>query len=124
MKKIAIIGSSGGNLYMQGGNDPRALLGEIFTQARSAGIEVGFVSFVGAKRTMDGISMDAPACLWSLSGDSVACGEEKKLSEINADAAASDAALAADLGRLGTAAPMLDLFSMRHETQYTRLFRS
>ena len=80
---------------MQGGNDPRALLGEIFTQARSAGIEVGFVSFVGAKRTMDGISMDAPACLWSLSGDSVACGEEKKLSEINADAAASDAALAA-----------------------------
>lgn len=95
MKKIAIIGSSGGNLYMQGGNDPRALLGEIFTQARSAGIEVGFVSFVGAKRTMDGISMDAPACLWSLSGDSVACGEEKKLSEINADAAASDAALAA-----------------------------
>lgn len=38
--------------------------------------------------------------------------------------AATDAALAADLDRLGTAAPMLDLLSMRHETQYTRLFRS
>src|SRR3954452_25077324 len=38
--------------------------------------------------------------------------------------AAADAALAADLGTLGTAAPMLDLLSMRHETQYTRLFRS
>ena len=38
--------------------------------------------------------------------------------------AASDAALAADLDTLGTAAPMLDLLSMRHETQYTRLFRS
>jgi urease accessory protein len=37
---------------------------------------------------------------------------------------ATDAALAADLDRLGTAAPLLDLFSMRHETQYTRLFRS
>ncbi|MBL6458715.1 urease accessory protein UreF [Belnapia sp. T6] len=37
---------------------------------------------------------------------------------------ATDAALAADLDRLGTAAPALDLFSMRHETQYTRLFRS
>ena len=37
---------------------------------------------------------------------------------------AADAALAADLDMLGTAAPMLDLFSMRHETQYTRLFRS
>jgi urease accessory protein len=38
--------------------------------------------------------------------------------------AAADAALAADPDTLGTAAPMLDLLSMRHETQYTRLFRS
>ena len=38
--------------------------------------------------------------------------------------AAADAALTADLEDLGTAAPMLDLLSMRHETQYTRLFRS
>ena len=38
--------------------------------------------------------------------------------------AATDGALGADLDRLGTAAPMLDLLSMRHETQYTRLFRS
>lgn len=39
-------------------------------------------------------------------------------------AAAAEAALAADLDRLGTASPALDLFSIRHETQYTRLFRS
>jgi urease accessory protein len=39
-------------------------------------------------------------------------------------AAAADAALAADPATLGTAAPMLDILSMRHETQYTRLFRS
>ncbi len=38
--------------------------------------------------------------------------------------AAAQAALAANLETLGTAAPMLDLLSMRHETQYTRLFRS
>ncbi|MFC7475269.1 urease accessory protein UreF [Dankookia sp. GCM10030260] len=38
--------------------------------------------------------------------------------------AAADAALSADPDALGTAAPMLDLLSMRHETQYTRLFRS
>jgi urease accessory protein len=38
--------------------------------------------------------------------------------------AATEAALAAELDRLGTAAPVLDLFSLRHETQYTRLFRS
>jgi urease accessory protein len=39
-------------------------------------------------------------------------------------AAAADAALAADLDRLGTASPVLDILSIRHETQYTRLFRS
>ena len=38
--------------------------------------------------------------------------------------AATEAGLAADLDRLGTTAPVLDLFSLRHETQYTRLFRS
>ncbi|MBC9179898.1 urease accessory protein UreF [Roseomonas ludipueritiae] len=38
--------------------------------------------------------------------------------------AATEAGLTADLDRLGTAAPALDLFSLRHETQYTRLFRS
>jgi urease accessory protein len=38
--------------------------------------------------------------------------------------AATEAALAAELDRLGTAAPVIDLFSLRHETQYTRLFRS
>ena len=37
---------------------------------------------------------------------------------------AADAAETASLDRLGTAAPMLDQFSLRHETQYTRLFRS
>jgi len=39
-------------------------------------------------------------------------------------AAAAEAALAADLDTLGTSSPALDLVSMRHETQYTRLFRS
>ena len=38
--------------------------------------------------------------------------------------AAAEAAQAADLDLIGTAAPMLDQFSLRHETQYTRLFRS
>ncbi|ONG53526.1 urease accessory protein UreF [Pseudoroseomonas deserti] len=38
--------------------------------------------------------------------------------------AATAAGMAADLDRIGTSAPMLDLFSLRHETQYTRLFRS
>lgn len=39
-------------------------------------------------------------------------------------ARAAAAALSADLEELGTAAPLLDWCSMKHETQYTRLFRS
>jgi urease accessory protein len=39
--------------------------------------------------------------------------------------AATDAALAVrDAEDLGSATPIIDLFSLRHETQYTRLFRS
>jgi urease accessory protein len=36
----------------------------------------------------------------------------------------ADAALTTSLDELGTASPLLDILSMRHETQYTRLFRS
>lgn len=39
-------------------------------------------------------------------------------------AAATKAALARTLDDLGSAAPLLDIWSARHETQYTRLFRS
>jgi urease accessory protein len=39
-------------------------------------------------------------------------------------AVAAEAALVAALDRLGTSSPALDLFSIHHETQYTRLFRS
>ena len=39
-------------------------------------------------------------------------------------AATAQRAVAADLDDLGTSAPALELCSMRHETQYTRLFRS
>jgi len=37
---------------------------------------------------------------------------------------AVEAAVTADLDEVGTATPLLDWCSMRHETQYTRLFRS
>ncbi|MBP0462827.1 urease accessory protein UreF [Roseomonas sp. PWR1] len=51
-------------------------------------------------------------------------GQVATASMLPVASAAADAALAADLDRLGTAAVALDIFSIRHETQYTRLFRS
>ena len=84
MKKLAIIGSSGGNLYNQGGNDPNGMMREIFAQADSAGIEVGYIQFIGTSGSMDGISMDAKARLYTLDGPkNLIASEEKTLAEIN-----------------------------------------
>ena len=95
MKHLAVLGSSGGNLYNQGGNDPQGMMKEIFNQADSAGIEVSYVQFVGTSGSMDGISMDAKARLYTLSGDkAVTASEEKTLREINELAKEKDKELA------------------------------
>lgn len=84
MKRLAVLGSSGGNLYKQGGNDPNGMIKEIFTQTDSAGIEVRYVQFIGTSSSMDGISMDAKARLYTLDGEkSLKASEEKTLREIN-----------------------------------------
>ncbi len=96
MKQIAVIGSSGGNLYNQGGNDPKKMMEEIFAQTDSAGIEVAYIQFIGTNGTMDTISSDAPARLWTLAGkDEVTCTEEAPLKEIDERAKENDKALAA-----------------------------
>lgn len=53
MKRMAIVGSSGGNLYNLGGKDPLKLLGEIVTQADSAGVQIGAIQFIAAQGSMD-----------------------------------------------------------------------
>ena len=96
MKHLAVIGSSGGNLYNQGGNDPEKMMREIFTQADSAGIEVAYVQFVGTGSSMDNISMDAKAKLWTLAGkNNLISTEEASLREINELAKKNDEELAA-----------------------------
>lgn len=95
MKHLAIIGSSGGNLYNQGGADPEKMMHEVFVQAESAGIEVSYIQFIGTSTSMDNISMDAKARLWTLSGkNAVESSEEKTLKEINQMAKVKDEELA------------------------------
>ncbi|WP_368658079.1 hypothetical protein AB3Z07_24810 [Metabacillus halosaccharovorans] len=48
-KKVAILGSSGGNLYSLGGKDPEKLLGELLLQLEAAGMECGSLQFIAAK---------------------------------------------------------------------------
>lgn len=94
MKKIAVIGSSGGNLYAQGGNNPPVMFKEIFTQARAAEMEVAFIEFIGAGQSMDNIPQDAKAKLYSLQDGELFAGEEKTLAKVNEDAKEVDATLA------------------------------
>ena len=65
MKKIAILGSSGGNLYNLGGKEPLKLLGEIETQSKVTDMEIAAIQFIGAKASMDNISKDTKARLYT-----------------------------------------------------------
>lgn len=95
MKRLAVLGSSGGNLYNQGGNDPYGMMKEIFNQAGSAGIEVAFVQFVGTSGSMDGISADAGTKLYTLAENhTLTESAEGTLEEVNRIAKEYDARLA------------------------------
>ncbi|WP_353096986.1 hypothetical protein [Tissierella praeacuta] len=96
MKKIAILGSSGGNLYNLGGKEPLKLLGEIETQCKSAGIEIKEIQFIGAKASMDNVNKDTPTRLytWDSAQNKIASSEEKSLSEINTMSEEKDMAIA------------------------------
>ena len=93
-KRLAIIGSSGGNLYSQGGNAPVSLLNEILTQATSAGIEVADVIFVAASGSMDNISDASEARIYTFDGESFIPGDRKPLGDLNADVQELDRKLA------------------------------
>lgn len=94
-RKLAIIGSSGGNLYNLGGKEPLKLLGEIFIQARQAGMEVAAIQFIGAASTMDNIKGTAAAQLYVLGPDGTAeKSVEGPLDEVNAAAKTADAEIA------------------------------
>lgn len=64
MKRIALVGSSGGHLYVLGGKNPNDLLGEVVKQAEAAGIEVTKIAFVAATTSLDRATEQTPAALW------------------------------------------------------------
>lgn len=97
MKKAAIIGSSGGNLFNLGGKEPGALLTEMKKQLEAAELELVQVVFVAAGQSMDGINNNAPAVLWTLENGVLAESEKKSLADINVLAKEQDKALAAEI---------------------------
>ncbi|HHV26986.1 PTS sugar transporter [Anaerosalibacter bizertensis] len=96
MKRIAILGSSGGNLYNLGGKEPLKLLGEIETQASSAGIKIAAIQFIGAKASMDNANESTLSRLytWNSSEENIVFSEEKALKEVNGEAKKVDSIIA------------------------------
>lgn len=104
-KTIAIIGSSGGNLYNLGGKDPLKLLQELVIQLESAGIGCGAIQFVGADASMDNAKGSTLAALygWDETLQAPKRLAEGSLDEINQVATQLDQDIAAQIrqGRIG-----------------------
>ena len=54
-KKVAILGSSGGNLFYLGGKDPEKLLNELLLQVESAGMLCTSLQFIAAKASSENV---------------------------------------------------------------------
>ena len=94
MKNVAIVGSSGGNLFSLGGSDPNKLLSEIIVQSSSAGINISDILFIGASASMDNVKDNAEANIYTYSNSEIVKGDRKKLLDINSDAKEEDVLLA------------------------------
>ncbi|GAB2534687.1 PTS sugar transporter [Gracilibacillus alcaliphilus] len=94
MKNIAIIGSSGGNLYNLGGKHPQQLLEEIEQQTDSAGIVITAIQFIAASESMDTAKDSTKASIWQKSEHGLSPSAEGSLAEINQQAKQLDQAIA------------------------------
>ncbi|WP_075891779.1 hypothetical protein [Actinomyces provencensis] len=93
-RRVAVIGSSGGNLRSQGGDDPARLIGEIQRQLAAAGFQLVTVQFVAAQASMDSAGDSTPAQLWELSGGRPVPTVSGTLAEVNEAARTRDSILA------------------------------
>lgn len=98
-KKIAILGSSGGNLFNLGGDQPEELLGEIVEQCNTAGIEIFKIQYIGASTSMDYISHKTTARLfeWDVHNNELISSERDSLKKINLLAIQSDKSIAEEI---------------------------
>ena len=100
MKNVAILGSSGGNLFNLGGAYPERLLQEIYTQLHSAGLAVSAVQFIAAEESMDVAKPTTAAAVYSITAedqDQPRISFQGQLSEVNDAVKSSDAAIAAQI---------------------------
>jgi len=73
-KNIAILGSSGGNLYNLGGSNPENLLGEIINQAKAAGMNISHIQFIAATTSLDNITRNTKASIGIMNWEKLLMG--------------------------------------------------
>ncbi|TDL75321.1 PTS sugar transporter [Rhodococcus qingshengii] len=98
-KKVAILGSSGGNLYYLGGKEPEKLLEELLLQLDAAGMVCGSLQFIAAKASMDTVKDDTPAELysWDESKQKPTVIAKGTIAEVNRAASLLDSEIAAKI---------------------------
>ena len=94
MKKIAFIGSSGGNLFKQGGSDIHGMMKEILLQTGAAQMQVAAVQYILASSSLDTAGPDSPAWLFTWKDGELHLEKEGTLSQINEAALEVDARIA------------------------------
>ncbi len=90
MHRIALVGSSGGNLHRLGGADPAQLIRSVRDQLGRAGIELGHVCFVSADASMDAAGGTVTGSLWQLRNGVPQVVRAGPLGEVNAAAEHAD----------------------------------
>ncbi len=99
MKTIAILGSSGGNLYNLGGKEPDKLLEEIAVQAAAAGLRIRAVQFIAAQGSMDMAGSDTGASVFGWDDEAPAVLFTGTLEACNRHVRELDERIAADIRR-------------------------
>ena len=94
MKKIAFIGSSGGNLFKQGGNDIHGMMKEILLQTGAADMEISAVQYILASSSLDTAGPDSSAKLYTWKNGELYLEKEGTLSQINKAAVSIDKQIA------------------------------
>lgn len=94
MKQLAVIGSSGGNLFYLGGNQPINLLEEIDQQCKRNGCQLTAVQYIGAEESLDRNRPGIQAALYTLKNNQIIAGNHAHLERVNKEAKQSDAEIA------------------------------
>jgi hypothetical protein len=94
VKRVALIGSSGGNLHRLGGSDAAQLIRSVQDQLCRAGAELVAVCFVAADASLDSIGTHSTGALWRIEHGAPRPVTAGPLADVNNVARAEDQAVA------------------------------